>query len=285
MWNTKKEIVARCYWILWEDQSSTVFDKEGEVVPKIKEVIDNICRCSITNLITNQDIHGWLLDFLYQEKTLKIPYAKILMEEIDENSDTIVLDNTEWLDPEWWYVEINWNIIAYEWLSINSLTWVSWINGYHNIKSVVNYVYMFRDDLIKVCDFFDITRHETLTNVDFREEKPSCLRCFAVKPYGWDRKCAVFFNCEGSVMISYLKALPEMEDDEDECWFPKDYWLKIVPNLAIWELLIDTSESEKWKELLQMWYSELENMYRFYATPTKKFRKKIWVRQMRPLIW
>jgi hypothetical protein len=32
---------------------------------------------------------------LYQEKTLKIPYAKRLMEEIDENSDTIVLDNTE----------------------------------------------------------------------------------------------------------------------------------------------------------------------------------------------
>jgi hypothetical protein len=50
--NTKKEIVDKTYYILGEDQSSTVFDKEGAVVPKINTTIDQICRCNVTNILT-----------------------------------------------------------------------------------------------------------------------------------------------------------------------------------------------------------------------------------------
>ena len=71
-----------------------------------------------------------------------------------------------------------------------------------------------------------------------------------------------------------------METDTDECGLPDDYWKKIVPYLVAWELLIDTSEVEKGQKLLQIWYWELEDMYSFYATPNKQFRKKIKVMPM-----
>ena len=70
--NTKKEIVDKTYFILWEDQSSTVFDKEGEVVPKINDTVDQICRCNVTNILTWQKIRGGILDFLYEEKCLEL---------------------------------------------------------------------------------------------------------------------------------------------------------------------------------------------------------------------
>ena len=76
-------------------------------------------------------------------------------------------------------------------------------------------------------------------------------------------------------MISYTKKLEPMESDEDECGLPDDYGVKIVPYLVAWALLIDTSEVAKWEKLLAIWYSELEDMYSFYATPVKQFRKKI----------
>jgi hypothetical protein len=93
--NTKKEIVDKTYYLLGEDQSSTVFDKEGTVVPMIRSMIDKICRCDITNIITQQKIRGGILDFLYEEKTLKIPRVKKTIEEIDENSTYILLDSID----------------------------------------------------------------------------------------------------------------------------------------------------------------------------------------------
>jgi hypothetical protein len=50
--NTKKEIVDKTYYILGEEQSSTVFDKEGTVVPKINTTVDQICRCNVTNILS-----------------------------------------------------------------------------------------------------------------------------------------------------------------------------------------------------------------------------------------
>jgi hypothetical protein len=93
--NTKKEIVDKTYYILGEDQSSTVFDKEGAVVPKINTTIDQICRCNVTNILTQQKIRGGILDFLYEDKTIIIPRAKKNLNAIDVNSTYIQLDSLD----------------------------------------------------------------------------------------------------------------------------------------------------------------------------------------------
>jgi hypothetical protein len=115
---------------------------------------------------------------------------------------------------------------------------------------------------------------EILKFVDFREKKIDWQRCYTLKPYKW-RKVAVFFNIEAPVTVSYTKKLEPMSLDNDECWLPDDYWIKIVPYIVAGQLLIDTSEVQKWEKLLAIWYSELEDMYSYYATPAKQFRKKI----------
>lgn len=273
--NTKKEIVDKTYYLLGEDQSSTVFDKEGTVVPLIRSMIDKICRCDITNIITQQKIRGGILDFLYEEKTLKIPRVRKTMEEIDENSNYILLDRIDWL-PIKWRMEIDWNIISYDWVSEDNkaILKVSGINGYHAQRSSLNFAYLLPENLIKACDFYDVEYKQMLRFKDFREEK-SYDRYYTIKPYKW-RKVAVFYNIDNApIMISWTKKLNPIESDNDECWLPDNYGEDIVAYLVAGSLLIDTSESNKGKDLLNQWYSSLEDMYSFYATPTKKFRKKI----------
>lgn len=271
--NTKKEIVDKTYYILWEDQSSTVFDKEGEVVPKINTTIDQICRCNVTNILTNQKIRGGILDFLYEERTLSIPKVKRTMVAIDPSSKSIQLDTVDWL-PTQWNLEINWNIISYNGLGTNEVLKVSGIDWPHAQGSSVHYAYMLPENMIKASDFYDIEYEKMLKFVDFREER-TYDRAYTIKPYKW-RKVAIFYNINNSpIAISYTKKKEPMEREEDECWLPDDYGVKIVPYLVAGQLLIDTSEVGKWEKLLAIWYSELEDMYSYYATPTKKFRKKI----------
>lgn len=279
--NTKKELVDRVYALLWEDQTSTVFDKEWEVIPKINDTIKDICRCKITNLITWLDIKWGLLDFLYQEKTLEIPKMKRLLEDIDENSEYMTLDSVDWL-PDEWYVEIQWNVIWYERIDGNRLYWLNGVNWPHKAaRGVVHFAYVLPDNMIKASDFFDITRDTILKLVDFREDK-GCMRCYAIKPFAKDQKVAIFYNIDWPVQITYSEYLEEMEDDEDECGFPENFWIRIIPYIVVWEMLIDTEESNRGKELLQIWYGSLEDMYAFYATPAKQFRKKLRAKWMNP---
>lgn len=272
--NTKKEIVDKCYKILWEEQTSTVFDKEGDVVPRINEIIDKICRCNVTNVLTQTKLRGWILDFLYEEKTIKIPEAKRLMEDINENRVTITLDNVEDL-PNTGYLEVEWNIFSYNWIDEDwTLLKVNWLNWYHPMKAEVHFAYMMPTKVLKPADIFDNELECLLKFVDFREPK-WYQRCYTLKPHN-GKKFAIFYNIHTPVMISYSKKLDPLESDEDECGFPDNYWLNILPNLVVWELLIEnSSEVQKWERLLSIWYSALEDMYTFYATPNKQFRKKI----------
>ena len=209
--NTKKEIVDFTYYLLWEDQSSTVFDKEGKVVPKIKSIIDQICRCNITNIITQQKIRGWVLDFLYKEETIKIPKVKKTLEEIDINTQYILLDSVDWL-PTRWYLELDWNIISYNWLSLenNALLKVSWINGYHDASSTVHFAYLLPETLIKTTDFYDVTYKEMLEFIDFRDERLNFERCYTIKPYKW-RKVAIFYNINAPVQSAVCKLYPPVK--------------------------------------------------------------------------
>lgn len=276
--NTKKEIVDKIYYLLWEEQTSTVFDKEWEVVPRMNECIDKICRCDVKNILTDQKIRGWILDFLYEEKTIKIPKAKQLLADIDETTKVITLDNTDDL-PKSWYLEIEWNIISYngidEWWVLLKVNWVNW---YHPMTATVHFAYMMPSKVLKPADIYDNEFQIALKFLDFREFK-WYTRCYTIKPCNW-KKFALFYNIESPVTISYSKRLDEMETDEDECGLPDKYGVNIVPNLVAWELLIDTSEVDKGQRLLQIWYARLEDMYSFYATPNKRFRKKIRVAPM-----
>ena len=284
--NTKKEIVDKTYYILGEDQSSTVFDKEGTVVPKINTTIDQICRCNITNILTGQKIRWWILDFLYEDKTIVVPKVKQLVEAIDINSTYIVLDTLEWLS-ERGHIEVEWNIINYAWLDAenNAILKVNGINGTHEAGAKVHYAFAFPDSVMKISDFFDVKFEQTLKFIDFREPRQEFLRCYTIKPYKW-KKVAVFYNLDNTpVLISYTKKLEALVSDEDECWLPDDYGVKIVPYIVAGTLLIDTSEVSKGEKLLAIGYSELEDMYSYYATPVKQFRKKIKTTPLTSNLW
>ena len=241
-------------------------------MPSIHSVIDDICRCKITNIITGQTIKWGLLDFVYKEKTLNIPRSIILNQEIDEETAVAKVSSTQGL-KEQGILEVNGNIFTYWGKSANELSEISGINGYHKKGSQIFSAYKFPGSIIKASDFWDIEKDKQLELVDFREGKKTSP-CYCIKPTKGG-KVAVFYNFEWPVRISYTSSLTKMESDDDECGFPEDYGIKILPYLVVGELLINTSEINKGKELLAKGYSVLEDMYSFYATPAKQYRKKI----------
>ena len=270
--NTKKELIDRIYFLLWEDQTSPVFDKEKVIMPSIHSIIDDICRCKVTNIITGQAIKWGLLDFVYKEKTLNVPRSLLLNQDIDEETKRTIVSNTAEFQNKGTF-EVNGNIVNYWGKTDNELVGLSGINGFHKRGSQIFFAYKFPNSIIKVSDFWDIEKDEQLELIDFRESKKN-KPCYCIKPTK-NGKVAVFYNIEWVVRIAYSDAIENMEDDDDECGFPSDYGIKIIPYLVVGELLINTSEIGKGKELLVKGYSALEDMYSFYATPAKQYRKKI----------
>lgn len=167
--NAKKEIVDKIYYLLGEDQSATIFDKEGEVIPEIHTVIDEICRCKVSNLNTGQAIKGGMLDFLVGEKRVKVPHMLLLSEEIDEESEELKVNDTTTF-PETGAVCINGNIIKYDGKTENALINVSGINGIHEVGSKVYYAYEVSDRVIKIYDVIKDTTQTPLLYRDYREE-------------------------------------------------------------------------------------------------------------------
>lgn len=270
--NTKKELIDRIYFLLWEDQTSPVFDKEKVIMPSIHSIIDDICRCKVTNIITGQAIKWGMLDFVYKEKTLNVPRSLLLNQDINEETRKAIVSNTAEFQNKGTF-EVNGNIVNYWGKTDNELVGLSGINGSHKRGSQIFFAYKFPNSIIKVSDFWDIEKDEQLELIDFRESKKN-KPCYCIKPTK-NGKVAVFYNIEWVVRIAYSDAIENMEDDDDECGFPSDYGIKIIPYLVVGELLINTSEIGKGKELLVKGYSALEDMYSFYATPAKQYRKKI----------
>ena len=228
--NTKKELIDRIYFLLWEDQTSPVFDKEKVIMPSIHSVIDDICRCKITNIITGQAIKWGLLDFVYKEKTLNIPRSIILNQDIDEETAVAEVSSTQGL-KEQGILEVNGNIFTYWGKSANELSEISGINGYHKKGSQIFSAYKFPGSIIKASDFWAIEKDTQLELVDFREGKATSP-CYCIKPTKGG-KVAVFYNFEWPVRISYTSSLAKMESDDDECGFPEDYGIKILPYLVV----------------------------------------------------
>lgn len=269
--NTKKEIVDKTYFLLGEDQSATVFDKEGEVIPELNTTIDEICRCKVSNINTWQAIKGGMLDFLVREKRIKVWRPIVLSKEIDENSTEIEVNTTDKI-PEAWALCINGNIIKYDGKDEKRLHNVVWINGIHEVGSQILPAFEIKDEVIKIHDVIDDRTHLPMIYRDYREE--ALGECYTIKSHR-GRKYVVFHNYDWIVTLSMTVKLEIMENDDDECGFPDEYGVNILPYLVAGRLLINTSEVAKGKELLAIGYNKLEDMYSFYATPSKPWRKTI----------
>lgn len=280
--NTKKEIIDEIYYLLGEDQNAPVFDKEGKVMPKLHALIDAICRGKVANLITGQAIKSGLLDFIKKEKRIKVIRSMTLSEEIDEESETISLSSTQELKDEG-VLAINGNIIRYNGKTDTQLLNISGVNGWHKAGSQVFFAFALPPQVIKVYDVWDNEGERTLPFVDMREQSKYAPH-YTVKSQN-GKQYLIFVNYEGSATISMTEKIDPMERDDDVCGLPDQYGLKILPPLIAGELLINTSEMQKGKELLIMGYNALEDMYSFYATPTKPWRKTIKSRSLSFNTW
>lgn len=277
MSNTLREIITEVYNLLGEEDSSTIFDKDTIVIPKINEEILNVCKWYVKNILTGSMIRSSLLWFLYKEDVYKIPRAKTLTVNATIWDTTLSLDSLEWL-PSSWFLFIFGMFLEY------TITWTTLtltealtkdIEAWEKAKFAIQ-------KPIQSIQYQNVRSYETnkrLEYYNFQDRPVHTSIAYTIKPYEWNDY--LIFDCyEWKVIVPYIDRPTDLDDLDAECILPDNYWVTVIAWLVAWPLLINDQQPTKWQSALLWAYSKLLEMYNFYASPLKERRKTVKVKPM-----
>ena len=276
MGNTLKEIVDDVYYILWEEQSSTIFDKEKNVIPNINKTILDICKGQVRNRLTKSMMRSGLLWFLYKEEIYKIPTVKTIQNEANSGDTSIELSDVVDL-PTSWYLYIFGMFIEYNGIANNTISLVEWLKN--KISQWEKARFSIKKD-IQTIQYNDIREYETnikLEYYNFQNLPVHSHRAYTIKPYE-QSEYLIFDSYTWKVIVPYIDKPEKLENNDDICVLPDNYWISIVSKLVAWDLLIQDSQLTKGQNALNEGYDKLVEMYNFYCEPIKQKRKSVKVR-------
>ena len=275
MSNTLREIVKEVYDVLGEEDSSTIFDKDNTVIPNINKEMLNVCRWNVRNFFTKSMMRSGMLGFLYQEQIVKIPRPKKLLADAAIWATTLSLSDLDDL-PDSWFLCIFGMFVEY------SITW--WVLTLTNALTVavkeweiVRFAIQKPLESIQFKDVREYPSNNKLEYYDFQNKPIMRYRAYTVKPQ-WEYEYLVFDEFSWMVIVPYILKPEPLEDLDDVCILPDNYWTEVVARLVAWQLLMDDSQVQKWQNVLLKAYDSLTSMYNFYSEPLKDRRRSVKVR-------
>jgi len=271
--NTLKQILDKVYWILGEDETSTIYHKEKMIIPSIHSVRDDIISGEITNILTGAKIRWGDMGFLHRDMLIDWATEKYTVVSIDRDKKTVTLNDT----------------------LLNAENFPLLIDGIVNIVKIMNGVIQNRIDLkegqicvplirlpencVKPLDVFN-TRNEKLIHYRTSEQILEYPSYVIYRDQYWDGRYLALYGYTGKVRFAYISNLPEMKKSDDTCGLPKNYGLNAVANIVAGEVLIDTSEVQKASAILNKGYKAVESLYAEQSSEKKNLRRKVKVAPM-----
>lgn len=275
MSNTLREIVKEVYDVLGEEDSSTIFDKDNTVIPNINKEILNVCRWNVRNFFTKSMMRCGMLGFLYNEEIVKIPRSKKLDVPAITWDTILYLSDTDDLPTSWFlcifgmfveYTIVNGDIVLTDPLEKDIPEW-----------EIVRFAIQKPLQSIQFKDVREYPSNTKLEYFDFQNKPIVRYRAYTIKPQ-WQYEYLYFDEFVWKVTIPYIVKPEPLEDLDDECILPDNYWTEVVARLVAWQLLMDDSQVQKWQNVLLKAYDNLTSMYNFYSEPLKDRRKSVKVR-------
>ena len=281
MANTLSEIVARVYHHLGVDDDSTTYTKSIRVVPKINDVVAQICRREYKNLLKQNMIKGGDLRFLRKQSFIQRYDSKPLLANVAPGQTTLTAP-ANIPRPSNWYLYLNGEVLQYWPISGNTIFLSTPTQQKAEKTDRIYVVYKIpaeADDTFELYRIIDDGRLIDTHYADFRYPADADEYWTIV----WDLNTSEnyvrlnFHNSERkhNFWLFYYKKSTKMVNDSDYCILPDDYWTELVAHLAAWELLYETEQNKASEAFLNQWYWALQEFYNKFSTFNKDFRKAI----------
>ena len=272
--NTLKQIVDKVYWILGEDETSTIYHKEKMIIPAIHSVRDDIISGETSNILTGAKIRGGDMGFLHRDMLINVKVERYVVDSVDVASRTATLND----------------------VTLNGSSFPLLIDGIVKLVNITNGVISkittlekgqsciplirLPEECVKPLDVFK-PNNEKLTHYRTSEQIFNLPSYVIYRSQGGSTRYMAVYGYVGKLRLAYIASLSEMEDGDDTCWLPRNYWLDAIANIVAGEILIDTSEVQKATALLNKGYKAVEHLYSEHSSEKRNLRKKVKVSPMR----
>lgn len=288
MTNTLQQVIDRVINHIAVEADTTTYNVNLRIIPKINEVIKQINKWNLKNILTDKVMQAWDLRYLRKKVYIKSVAPQGLQNSITPASTTINVNANNYSTTG--YVSINNNVINYTGKSTVQLTWCTWIMGQFDKWDIIYQVYQKPSDLDRNFRLYAISRNLS-ENIeipfrDYKYNKDISSYFTWIEDWSSDNQ---FLLIKDSIYIDYwlyyyrktIKAV-ELTDIVD---IPEDYWVELVALIVAWELLYETEQNKQAQWFLVEWYSKLHLFYMDQNSLVKEFRPTIKRQKATPFIY
>lgn len=279
MTNTLKEISDYVYFVLGEEETSTIFNKEKIIIPSINRVRNKICRWEVKNILQNRTLRCWDVAFLHRDFLFKEDWNTYPIKSVDYNTKTVELNTEEGktietISNEKWAMIIDWILVEYESFTWNSFVWCEGLKEIHYDKTV-KIAHKIDIDVSKPVDVFNVENNEKLEEFKPNEKIIHNNSYTIYRDNQWKDRYLVIHWFKGIIRVGCQIKFANMIKPTDECWLPDDYWIEAIANIVAGEVLVKTSEVNKWQMILNEWYSAVAELFSTNNNERKANRRRI----------
>lgn len=276
--NTLQEITDRIYLIMNEKTTSTTFDRTKYVIPVVNEVLGDICKWSLTNILTSRPITGGDLRFVRKQSYFTNVPKATLSADVAVGDTTIQFDTTHFSSEG--YIVIEQNVIKYSGKTATEITGCERVSTSHASAKEVRQVFKIPGNATKPFRLFDLNNNQEVLYYDFRDRDIShnTLNFFTVIGDGISNNQNYIFvnnSNENKFVLDYYEQNSTLVNDTDKCSLPENYGVKVVAPIVAGMLLYHSDEPDKGSRILQMGYSELQSMYSWFSNQKKNYRRRV----------
>lgn len=279
---TLADILQETYKVLWEPSDSSNYDEQSVVIPRINDIINQICKWAYKNPSSWQKYTAGDLPFLRRDHFIEIVPPLSTEDEVETTDTTIEFDTTNYLSSG--NVFIGNDIITYTGKTATEITGVTGVDIKHNQGEKIYQLYPLPAWISLPFTVYSLDRsgqrNQELPYVDYRYPTQARTYFTIVTKTDWTNLLHIV-NCNQTrVMIVYYVNSVAMTTGTDVCVLPDPYALSVIAPLVAGELLRDTEEIDDAIPKLNRGCNNLENMFDYYSKMIKRNRDHIVIQNM-----
>lgn len=288
MANTVGQISNRVYDYLSEPTTSTQYDFNSVVLPKIQKINDQICSGEMKDIVKNGDVIYKAGDLRFLRDQIYIPYVKPTATSLTVNpwDVTITVWSTNgfatsgslWL---WW------QIVTYTGVAGNQFTGCSGVIVLLNPWYTVYQTYELPSVADRTFQLFNIDtlgQEIEIPEEDFKFSQNNISYFKIVWDTNTSDKNYIYINWYYTnvvFMLYYYRKPTTYTTTADICDLPDNFWVEVIAPLVAGELLFETELDAQARNLLMTWYANLHVFFNKFTSFNKKFRDKVQYKPVR----
>lgn len=285
MANTIGQISTRVYDYMSEKSTSTQYDFNTVVLPKIQKINDQICHWEMKDIVRSTAVNdviykAWDLRFLRKQTSIQYTAPTVTSASVSIGAVTITAGTTNWYATSgalW----VWWQVVRYTGVAGNQFTGCTGVIVALTSWYMIYQAYEIPTDADRTFQLFNITKESQENEIpenDFKFNQNSFFYFKIVGDTTTSDKNYLYINgvyTDIVFMLYYYRKPTTYTSTADICDLPDNFGLEIIAPLVAGELMWETEMDAQARNLLTWWYANLHAFFNKNTSFNKKFRDKV----------